>query len=149
MGVKKGIIWTLLALLPIGHAAAMPLDGGSRLGDKLAPEVCVPPGLPPYTAWIAQAAQVGIFQTVDNRPALGVKALYEAGGMKLSVVWINGILASVDPDPSNPAVMVWLDLGMTGPSGLILRTPKSTCDWQRATPSPPENPLAPSSEEQT
>lgn len=138
-----GVMAVVLALLvSAGQALAMPLDGGGRLGERLsAPTVCVPPGLPPYTSWTAVEAKVAIYQGVDNRPIVGVKALYDGLGNAIVVVWIGGVMASVDPAPDDPAVLVWIDPGMATPQGLMRLDPKPSCQWQRAAPRPPANPL--------
>lgn len=131
------VMWALLAFVPVG-AGAMPLDRGARVGDQLVePTVCVPPGVPPFSAWQAVKAVPALISDTAGRPVLAVLVLYEARGQQIDTFWIPPILLSVDPNPDDPAAPGLRDPGALNAVGAVLEAPKQTCEWVRMVPTAP------------
>lgn len=132
-------ILCLLALLPLGAvgpsgtaAAPLPMPEGSRL----AAEVCVPPGLPPYREWTAERAFPRVSIDTLRRPVLVVWVSYGARGQKLTAFWRGVALAMVDAAPDQPEALPWLDEGLVTPGGLFIADGAPSCRWGKASPLP-------------
>lgn len=128
---------TLLAVLPTGQIRALPVE----LGDGLKPAteaVCVPPGVPPFSAWrITQNAQPAILLDEVGRPLLSVVAAYEAQGQKIATIWIGPLLVSVDPAPQDRDAPAWYDRGAVTPTTTLKVERRQACDWFRRPPTIP------------
>lgn len=120
------ILWVLGSLL-----ATTPAVGGvaPNRSDGLRAEVCVPPGVPPLSAWQFQIAQPTLLRDVTGRPWLGVILVFGAQGQLMASTWVEGQLVAVDPTPDDPQGLIWIDRGVAVAKDRLLDVRSGSCLW--------------------
>ena len=112
------------ALLFAGCASAGILPGGLK-------PVCAPPGLPDPSTWRLLEAEPVVLNTEDKRLLVAVKAYGTAQGYQLKLIWIDGLLAMVDPAPDDPNAAIWIDAQIIADTGYVLPAPRwQSCEWK-------------------
>lgn len=101
--------------------------------------VCVPTGMPAFVLWQPGPVEPTIYDDERGVPVFAVIRYYRIADRVVKVVWVDGLLATVDPAPDNPATGVWVDEGVVTVDGAsrIRIDRASTCRWREVTPTPP------------
>jgi hypothetical protein len=120
----------LLGLGAAGCAGALPIGQNST-----APLGCVPPGLPPLAGWHSTGAVVGVVVDEVGRSHVGILEWYLVGGRSILAFWVEGRLATVDPDSDDPSRAVWRDPGVVTAAKRLAAAPVQTCAWEEVSPS--------------
>lgn len=118
----------LLILLLAGCSATVNLPAGQPT------KLCAPADLPDPALWRLLEAKPFILTTEDGRPLVGIKAIHTVQGHVLSVIWIDGLLALVDPAPDDYHATMWIDgqvLVHRGGDLYAMSAPRwQSCEWR-------------------
>lgn len=108
---------------------------------------CLPPGSPAgFLDWPLEATNVLRLGTQDGSYRLAIVEQYRSrDGRAMRVLWVEGHLVLVDPQPDDPDAMPWIDRGLIADDDASLRRPRGApCQWRpvgERTAQVPERPL--------
>ena len=118
MGIRALAIVVLLA----GCSTAVNLPAGQTA-------LCAPPGLPDPATWRLHESKPVVLMTTDHRLLVGVEAWSTAEGHVLRSLWVDGLLAFVDPAPDDMKAAMWIDPQIMTEEGV--QSPHwQSCEWQ-------------------
>lgn len=108
--------------------------GAARLPTtvSVSPTVCVPPGMEPITAWVSGPSELLVVDDRAMRPVVVVRQMYRVGVRAIMALWVDGVLAVVDPEPGDQSVPAWMDRGLVDATGRLETHRIQACDWERA-----------------